>query len=56
MPAKPEPAAAETAPAVKSPSPVKAPAETAAANEKGERKAETRNAPIATAKRKPEES
>jgi len=52
---KPEPAAAETAPAVKSPSPVKAPAETAAASEKGDRKGETATAPIATAKRKPPE-
>jgi NADH-quinone oxidoreductase subunit E len=53
--AKPEPAAPETAPAVKSPSPVKAAAETAAAGEKGDRKAETATAPIATAKRKPPE-
>jgi NADH-quinone oxidoreductase subunit E len=54
--AKPEPAAAETAPAVKSPSPVKAPSESAAASEKGDRKAETATAPIATAKRNPEKS
>jgi NADH-quinone oxidoreductase subunit E len=53
---KPETAAPETAPAVKSPSPVKAPAESTAANEKGDRKAETATAPIATAKRKPKES
>jgi NADH-quinone oxidoreductase subunit E len=53
--AKPEPAVVETAPAVKSPSLVKAPAETAAASDKGDRKAESATAPIATAKRKPEE-
>lgn len=53
---KPETAAPETAPAVKSPSPVKAATESAAASDKGDRKAETATAPIATAKRKPEES
>lgn len=53
---KPETAAPETAPAVKSPSPVKAATESVAASERADKKAETATAPIATAKRKPEES